>query len=153
MFYISNFKLEINNLIIMKKTQTMLILVLAGAVTFSMGLWFYAKQEPLTLTEYAVAALVLIVVVFSAIVGRKRIRDEKRGLPAEDELSLDIKRRAAASAFMWSFYLWTLITVFTVDSDIRPELPLEAGLLGMGVLFVAFWVYYSNSGTRDADSH
>ena len=102
----------------------MLILVLAGAVTFSMGLWFYAQREPLSVTEYVVAGLVLLVVVFSLIVARKRIRDEKRGLPAEDELSRDIKRRAAANAFMWSFYLWTLITAFTVDSDIRPELPL-----------------------------
>ncbi len=136
----------------MKKTQTMLILVLAGAVTFSMGLWFYAKREPLSVTEYVVAALVLLVVVFSVIVGRKRIRDEKRGLPAEDELSKDIRRRAAANAFMWSFYLWTLITIFTIDSDIRPELPLEAGLLGMAVLFVAFWAYYSKTGTRDADT-
>ena len=136
----------------MKKTQSMLILVLAGAVTFSMGLWFYAQREPLSVTEYVVAGLVLLVVVFSLIVGRKRIRDEKRGLPAEDELSRDIKRRAAANAFMWSFYLWTLITAFTVDSDIRPELPLEAGLLGMAVLFVAFWAYSSKTGTRDADT-
>ena len=137
----------------MKKTQTLLILVLAGAVTFSMGLWFYARRQPLSVTEYVVAALVLLVVVFSLIVGRRRIRDEKRGLPAEDELSKDIKRRAAASAFMWSFYLWALITIFTIDSDMRPELPLEAGLLGMAVLFVVFWAYYSNTGTRDADSH
>lgn len=137
----------------MKKTQTMLILLLAGAVTFSMGLWFYAQREPLSITEYVVAALVLLVVVFSVIVGRKRIRDEKQGLPVEDELSKDIKRRAAASAFMWSFYLWTLITVFTIDTDMRPELPLGAGLLGMGVLFVVFWMYYSNTGTRDANPH
>ena len=136
----------------MKKTQTMLLLVLAGALAFSMGLWFYAQRNPLSVTEYVVAALVLLVVVFSFVVARKRIRDEKRGLPAEDELSKDIRRRAAASAFMWSFYLWTLITVFTMDTDIRPELPLEAGLLGMAVLFVVFWAYYSKTGTPDADA-
>lgn len=135
----------------MKKTQTLLVLILAGAVAFSMAMWFYALRKPLSVTEYVVAALVLLVLVFSLIVGRKRIRDEKRGLPAEDELSKDIKRRAAANAFMWSFYLWTLIAIFTVDSDIRPELPLEAGLLGMAVLFVVFWMYYSKTGTRDAD--
>ena len=136
----------------MKKTQTLLLLILAGAVSFSMGLWFYAQQNPLSVTEYVVASLVFLVVVFSLIVGRRRMRDEKRGLPVEDELSKDIKRRAAASAFMWSFYLWTLITVFTIDTDIRPELPLEAGLLGMAVLFVAFWAYYSKTGTRDANT-
>lgn len=136
----------------MKKTRTALILMLAGTVSFSVGLWLYAQQEPLTLTEYSIAALVLLVVIFGFVIGMRRIRDVKRGLPAEDELSHQIKQKAAASAFTGSFYLWMLIAMFVVDSGLRPELPVGVGLLGMGVLFVAFWIYYSKAGVQDANA-
>ncbi len=136
----------------MKNTRTALILVLAGTVSFSVALWLYAQSEPLTLTEYAIAALVLLVVIFSFVIGKRRIRDQKRGLPAEDELSQQIKLKAAASAFSGSFYLWMFIAIFAVDSELRPELPVGVGLLGMGVLFVGFWIYYSKTGVRDANT-
>ncbi|MDG1570695.1 hypothetical protein OZ410_00070 [Robiginitalea sp. M366] len=135
----------------MKKTQTLLVLILAGTVTFSAGLWLYAQQSPLGIFEISVAALVFVVTGFSVVVALRRMKDEKKGLPAEDELSRGIKQRAAASAFAGSFYLWTAIAVFVMDSGLRPEIPLEIGLLGMALLFVGFWIYYSKTGSTHAN--
>lgn len=92
----------------MKSTKTALILVLVGAVMFSGGLWLYSTGKSLGLLEIGTAILVLIVVLLSLFVGLKRIKDEKKGLPVDDELSLRIKQKAGASAFSVSFILWPL---------------------------------------------
>lgn len=127
----------------------MLLLVLAGTVTFMAGLWLYSTMESLGVFEYAVAAGVLIAVVFSLIIGTKRLKEEKNGLTVDDELSHQIKQKSAASAFSYSFYLWTLIVIFTVDSNLRIEIPIGIGILGMGLLFIGFWIYYSKVGVQD----
>ena len=123
MLYISNFVLELNN-IIMNKTKTMLILMLAGTVTFTIGLWLYSTKSELSIIEYTIAGLVLVVVVFSLFIGFKRLKDVKKGIPPEDELSVKIKQKAAANAFAFSFYLWTMIVIFIGDKEMRPTIPI-----------------------------
>ena len=134
----------------MKNTRTQLTLILAGAVTFTMALWFYSKSEPIEVKELVVAGFVLIVVVFSLIIGIKRINDQKKGIPVEDELSLSVKRKAESKAFEFSFYLWTLILIFTIDTDINIEIPIGIGILGMGIIFIFFWIFYSRKGINDS---
>lgn len=137
----------------MKKTRTALLLVLAGTVTFTVGLWLYSTMDKLGTFEFAAAGSVLVVVLFSMIVGIRRIKDEKKGIAPEDELSRRIKQKAAASAFSLSFILWTMIALFTVDSELRVEIPIGMGILGMGLLFVGFWIYYSISGIKDENAN
>jgi len=124
----------------------MLIMMLAGTLTFSAGLWLYSTIETLGTFEITVAVLVALMVIFSLFIGIKRLQDEKKGLTPEDELSKSIKQRAAAMAFMYSFYLWTFIIIFTVDSALRIEIPIGIGIMGMGILFIGFWIYYSKTG-------
>ena len=130
----------------MKNTKTMLIIMLAGTVTFSAGLWAYSTMEPLGTFEIAIAVLVALIVIFSLVIGMKRIKDEKKGLTPEDELSKSIKQKAAATAFMYSFYLWTAIILFMVDTKHSIEIPIGIGIMGMGLLFIGFWIYYSKTG-------
>ena len=130
----------------MKNTKTMLIIMLAGTVTFSAGLWAYSTMEPLGTFEIAIAVLGALIVIFSLVIGMKRIKDEKKGLTPEDELSKSIKQKAAATAFMYSFYLWTAIILFMVDTKHSIEIPIGIGIMGMGLLFIGFWIYYSKTG-------
>jgi len=144
MLYISIFVLEKYN--IMKNSRTNLLVILAGAVSFIGGLWAYSTMTPLGAFEYGVAGLVLAIVVFSLVVGKKRMKDEKEGLAVDDELSNQIKQKAAAKSFMFSIYLWTMILMYTVDTQVRIEVPIGIGILGMALLFVGFWIYYSKNG-------
>ena len=132
----------------MKKLRILLIFMLAGTVTFSAGLWLYSTQSPIETREIIVAGLVLVLVVFSLIVGLKKMKDVKRGLPLDDELSHTIKQKAASMAFVCSFYLWLFIIIFFADKSIDPEILVGAGLLGMGLLFFGFWAYYSKKGVN-----
>ncbi|MEO2051888.1 hypothetical protein [Flagellimonas beolgyonensis] len=137
----------------MKSTKTALILVLVGAVMFSGGLWLYSTGKSLGLLEIGTAILVLIVVLLSLFVGLKRIKDEKKGLPVDDELSLRIKQKAGASAFSVSFILWPIILIFTMDSDLDVRIPIEIGILAMGLIFIGFWIYYSRMGLKDENQN
>ena len=130
----------------MKNTKTMLWLLVAGTLTFIIGLGLYSTKASLSTFEYAVAGLVLIAVLFSLVLGIKRLKQQKKGLAVDDELSHLIKQKAAASAFMWSFYLWIMIILFFPDSSLGLEIPIGMGILAMGILFMGFWVYYTKSG-------
>ena len=131
----------------------MLLLMVIGTLTFVAGLVAYSTMESLGAFEYTVAAFVLIAVVFSFVLGLRRIKDQKKGLTVDDELSLRIKQKAAANAFMLSFYMWAAIVLFTVDSNLRIEVPIGIGIVGMGLLFIGFWLYYNQSGIRDENAN
>lgn len=130
----------------MKQLRILLILILSGTVTFTAGLWLYSTKEALGTREIFIAVLVLILVIFSVVIGLKKMRDVKKGLPIDDELSNSIKQKAAAMAFAYSFYLWLFIIIFMSDETIRAEIPVGIGIVGMGFLFFGFWAYYSKRG-------
>ncbi len=153
MLEIYNILLDLINLYQMTKTKTAMILILAGTVTFFVGLWLYSTMDDLGTFEYVVAGAVTLMVAFSAYIGFKRINDEKKGLPADDEMSEMIKQKAAASAFAYSFYAWLAILFFTLDSNLDIEVPIGIGILAMGILFIGFWMYYLQKGLSDENPH
>ena len=62
----------------MKNTKTMLLLLVGGTVTFALGLVAYSMMESLGTFEYVMAGAVLVIVLFSIILGMKRLKDEKK---------------------------------------------------------------------------
>ncbi len=135
----------------MTKTKISLILMFAGAVVFTVVFWLYSTMENIGTLEYSVAGLVLVVVSISVGAAMKRIKAEKKGLTIEDELSRRIRQKAAANAFALSFYQWTLIAIFSINSNIGVVIPI--GVLGMGLIFVGYWIYYSKTGIKDENAH
>ena len=135
----------------MQKIKTSLILILAGTVTFSVGLWLYSTEEALTGFEYAIAGSVILIVTASLIIGLKRLKQAKQGFPPEDELSVQIKQKAAAVAFVFSFYIWTMIILFMPDKEIRPTIPIGIGIVATGIVFLGLWAYYSKQGLSNGN--
>ena len=88
----------------MNKIKLMLVFILVGLVSYAVALWFYNTKTSLDISEYIIAAFVLIVVIFSLVVGVKKLKDMKKGYPSDDELSVRIKQKAAAKSFLYSFY-------------------------------------------------
>lgn len=138
--------LDIINTSNMKKLKLLLIFILVGLVSFSIALWFYSTKKSLEASEYIIGSLVLIVVIFSLVIGIKKIKDLRKGYPSDDELSDGIKIKAASSAYIYSIYMWTGILLFFNNVTIEPEILLGAGIMGMGIIFIGFWFYYSRAG-------
>ena len=137
----------------MKKTKSLLILIIAGTLTFSAGLWLYSTKEPLQMKEILIAALVIALVIISIIVGLKRLKKEKQGIATEDELSNAIKIKAAARSFVFSIYLWLFIMIFTMDKDISSEVLIGIGMIGMAIIFFINWAWFSSKGVDDENPY
>ena len=46
-----------------------------------------------------------------------------------------------------------MIAMFTIDSNLRIEIPIGIGILGMSLLFVGFRIYYSKIGIEDENAN
>jgi hypothetical protein len=67
--------------------RSLIVFIVAGLVLISTGLWFVTSAsvcKPIDLLQFGV---ILIVVGFALFLGYKRLTSERRGEPAEDELS------------------------------------------------------------------
>jgi uncharacterized membrane protein len=137
----------------MKTTKATMFALIGGTLTFAAGIAVYSIMSEIKPIEYIIYAAVGLIVIFGLVKGIKNLKDEKKGLTTEDELSQKIKLRAGANAFTASFYLWTVILLFTIDSNINNEIILGIGIVGMGLIFVAFWFYHNNKGIDDGNSH
>ncbi|MCF7823860.1 MAG: hypothetical protein K9N35_06765 [Candidatus Marinimicrobia bacterium] len=133
----------------MSKTKTLTITMLAGTVIFFAGMWVYSSQASLTLVELGTAGFVILMVLLVIPVIRRRLKNEKLGLPADDELSESIKQKAESKAFGISFYMWAFIAMVTMDSEIKVIIPIVAGLILMGLIFMGYWYYYTKNGVPD----
>jgi peptidoglycan/LPS O-acetylase OafA/YrhL len=135
----------------MKSTKTMIIALISLTLTFVAGVAMYSTMSEIKPIEYIIYAAVGLIVIFGLVKGLKNLKDEKKGLTTEDELSQKIKLRAGANAFTASFYLWAMILLFTIDSNINNEIILGIGIAGMGLIFIGSWLYYNNKGIDDGN--
>ena len=108
-----------------------------------------ADQYPV----HTVAGMVIALVLLSVVVAVRRIKTENAGLPADDELSQQIKIKSAAYAFAFSFMLWILVLLFSGQAGISGETMIGIGIAGMGLLFLGFWGYFSQKGIADENPH
>jgi uncharacterized membrane protein YidH (DUF202 family) len=124
----------------MKKTKTFLIIMLAGTVSFGVGLWLYSTKAEINPLMLVIAALIVIIGIVAIVLGMKRMQDEKKGLPADDELSNLIKYKAGYYAYIASIYMWLFIFLFKgLFPDI--ETMLGGGILLSGLIgFIAKYV-------------
>jgi hypothetical protein len=155
MLFISIFVLDIFNIKIinMKSSKTIMLILIGLTLSFSAAIIMYSTMAEIKPIEYSIFGAVGLLVIFSIIQVFKKLKDEKRGLTTEDELSKKIKLKAGANAFMASFYLWTMILLFTLDSALSNEIIIGIGIFGMGLLFVGFWVYHNRKGINDENSY
>lgn len=137
----------------MRNTKTILFALIGLTVTFGAGITMYSTMVEIKPIEYLIYGVVGLLVIFSLVRVFRNLKDEKKGLTTEDELSKKIKLKAGSNAFMASFYLWTMILLFTVDSNLSNEIILGIGIFGMGLLFIGFWFYHNNKGIDDGNQN
>lgn len=130
----------------MKNTKVLLIILIGLTLTFFGGVVVYSTQAEIKVVEYAIYGAVGLIVLFSIALIFKRFKDEKKGLVTEDELSRNVKQKAAANSFVASFYLWTAILLLLNNGSLGNEIPLGIGIIGMALLFLGFWAYQSTRG-------
>lgn len=130
----------------MAKTKLYLTVFLIGTVVLGAGMWFYQIQTDLNLLEILAFGGIGLVVVFTTYVAVQRLKNERQGLPGEDELTVKVNEKAASRSFMGAIYLWTILYAFAFDSGISANILLGIGIMGMVLMFAGFWIYYNQTG-------
>jgi len=133
----------------MKNTKLALIMLGVGTAGFLAALYFYLFRAPLDFYQIAIVAMVLVIVPVSAIVGLRNLKKQKAGIPIEDELSLRIKEKAAARSFAVSLYMWLAILLLCLSSSREILVPVLAGIVGMGGVFLVNWSLLSHKGIEE----
>lgn len=131
------------------KTKTFFILLVSIIVTLSIGAWvYYSKNDSFEFADLFQYVLIIVLVSFALLFGIRRLRSERRGEPAEDELSKKIMKQAASTAYYISLYWW-LVLVYLSDSwEKDTESLVGTGILGMAIIFALCWVYFKIKGVK-----
>jgi len=131
----------------MKKTITIFILSLTALG--GIFAWFKASPEPPDIYEIMQFAVVILLVVFAVILGFRRLKSQRDGLPPEDELSKNIMKLAAARAYYFSIYLWLIIMFIAGEGKAENESLLAGGILGMALLLLIHYIIIKFTGLKN----
>jgi len=131
------------------KTKTSFLILLIGVVIISLGAWvYYSKNDSLEIADLMQYGILLVLVAFALMIGLSRLRSERRGEPAEDELSKKIMQQAASTAFYVSLYSWLILSYVSENWDMETGSVIGRGILGMAIIFVLSWFYVKMKGVK-----
>jgi len=131
------------------KTKASFLIILIGVVTLSLGAWvYYSKNDSLEIADLMQYTIIVVLVVFALLIGIRRLKSEKRGEPAEDELSKKIMQKAASMAFYISLYWWLVLSYLSENWEMETGSVIGRGILGMALIFVLSWFFYKMKGVK-----
>jgi peptidoglycan/LPS O-acetylase OafA/YrhL len=149
MLDISIFMLDLYNITIMK-AKVYLIFVIAGSLTIMAGIWaYYSIQGSFVLTDLFQFLIIGLLIIFALFLGIRRISSERRGLPAEDELSKKVIQKAAGTAYYISLYMWLVISYLADSRELANHTWIGIGIVCMAILFAGSWLYHNYNGIQD----
>jgi len=131
------------------KTKTSFLILLIGVVTLSLGAWVYfSKADPPGMADLTQYGIIILLVAFALIVGIRRLKSERRGEPAEDELSKRIMQKSASTAYYVSLYWWLVLSYLSERWEMETGSVIGRGILGMAVIFILSWFYFRLKGMK-----
>ena len=99
--------------------------------------------------EIFIFVLILIGAVYSFVVEMKKHKDTENGLPAEDELSEQVKYRAGYYSFMSSIYVW--LSLFLLKERFTDyDTLFGLGIMLPLVIFMVLRSYFARSPYEDS---
>jgi hypothetical protein len=142
MLYISNFVLEITNIITNKMRKAIFMVVLAVALIVSFLYWMIFHSDKMEIQEILMITGLVLLVGFSLYLAFRRLRDVKNNTPGDDEMSRNIMRRGAATSYYVSIYFWLLIMILEEKINLERSSLIGAGIMGMAVIWALSWIYH-----------
>lgn len=125
---------------------------MGSAVVVALLTYFaYQSEKSFDLTAYVIFGACILIVGLGLYFKIDSFKSVKAGLKPTDELSKRIKEKAAAKAFEFSIFMWVLGVLFITDIDPKSKIIIGLGVIGMGLVFLLTWFYYSKVGVSDED--
>lgn len=122
--------------------RTALIIALSMSALSGLVVYLLSPDLEVNLNEVLMVVGVILVVGFALFLAFRRMRDIKSDLPAEDEFSKKIMRRAGATSYYVSLYLWLALMMFEEIIALERSSLIGAGIMGMALIFALSWIYH-----------
>ena len=132
------------------KAKGYLIIVIAGSLSVMAGIWaYYVVGGGFAEGDLFQFGIIGLLVIFALYLGIRRLISERKGQPAEDELSKRVLQKAASTSFYVSLYMWLVISYISDSRELATHTWIGVGILGMAVLFAGSWLYHNSIGVKD----
>jgi hypothetical protein len=132
----------------MKKST--LVFAVTGLVLFGCLLWVTSAKFRLSWVDILQIGILLLVLGFAVYIGISRLKSERRGQPAEDELSRNIMRKASSLSYYISLYWWLGLMYFSNRLGMEIDVLIGLGILGMAFCLASCYLVIYLRGMRDA---
>jgi peptidoglycan/LPS O-acetylase OafA/YrhL len=120
--------------------KSIFVFLVAAMVIFSSIIWYFGSDASMKSTDLLHFGVIFLVVAFALFIGYKRWTSEKRGEPAEDELSKRVLQKTAAISYYISLYLWVFLLFIKDRISMDTEEIIGTGILGMALIFAVSWL-------------
>lgn len=131
----------------MKKSNITLLIV--ALVLISTIAWYLNTNNIFGFQEIISFGVIAVLIGFGFYLGLSQLKSERRGEPAEDELSKKIMQKASSLSFYVSIYFWLSIGYFSDRTDLEAHTLIGAGILGMALIFFICWIIIRFRGIKD----
>jgi peptidoglycan/LPS O-acetylase OafA/YrhL len=125
------------------------IFLIAGLVLVTTMIWYLTSYKNFKPTDLLHFGIVAVLVLFAIFVGFKKRANQKRGEPAEDELSKRILQKTAALSYYISLYIWVFILFIKDRISFNDNELIGAGVVAMAVTFGITWLFVNFRGIRN----
>lgn len=130
----------------MKKSILTIIVAIIVIVTIIFWL-FIQKSSPNS--EILQIPILFVIVGLGLYVGVSRLKSERKGLPAEDELSRKLLTKASSISFYASLYYLLILGYLSDRIKLENHSLIGVGIIGMAILFVISWIFFKIKGLKN----
>jgi hypothetical protein len=132
----------------MKKSVLLFASGLIGSVAMTISFLRLSKVLDFQKSYYYAFAIILLIMLVSTVIYFKQMIDELKGIPPADEMTVNINRMAAAGSFPYSLSMWIIILIFSTSVE-NAVIPISLGIMGMGLIYGSYWIYYKYKGNSN----
>lgn len=100
--------------------------------------------------EIMMFLVLLVVLVFAFFLAYRRISAVRKKLPAEDEYSKKVMKKAAGTSYFISLYIWLGVMYVSDKVKMETHTLIGTGILLMALVFAISWFIYNYRGVADA---
>ncbi len=125
-----------------------LVFGVAALVVISIVFWLSNSPAITESFEFVQLGVIVLLIGFGVFVGLRRLGSERRGQPAEDELTKKMMQKASSISYFISIYLWLGIMYISDKGWVETEELFGIGIIGMGLILVISWGIIYMTGLR-----
>lgn len=136
----------------MKTTILLFISAIAGCIAFPVSFYRFSAIIPMQTPHFIVFGMIMMVMLISLIFYTRRLILELKGIPAGDEMTVQLARIAAYKSFPYTIGNWVGVLVIALFFN-NAVMLISLGILVMALTYGGFWIYYKTKGISDDESH